>query len=290
MPCDEAWRLMRGRHMAANKWTSLDGTRVLITGASSGIGRSTAMAMAGQGARIVLVARREQKLREVASAIEARGGASPIVLAADLAQPGAAGAVAAQAEQAWGGIDILINNAGMSIIGAQHVVGDDVLARSLFEANYWSPLALIKALAPGMRQRRLGYLVNVTSTLQAVPIPLLGYYSASKAALARSTQALRHELRGSGVRVMEVIPGGTDTPTRHQDQMLPVRRKLPAMPLVSPQSTAEAIVRGIAKGAQRIVHPSSSLLPLELPIIGRGISQLAARIIVGASEQVTAGS
>lgn len=275
--------------MAASKGMNLDGRRTLITGASSGIGRATAMALAQQGSRLVLVARREQKLQELADTIESRGGVRPIVLAVDLAQRGMARMAAAQAEQSWGGIDILINNAGMSIIGAQHLVGDGELARSLFEANYWSPLALIEALTPGMRRRSLGCIVNVTSTLQAVPVPLLGYYSASKVALARATHALRHELRGAGVQVMEVVPGGTDTPTRHQDRMLPLRRKLPAMPLVSAQSAAEAILRGIRKGSQRVIHPSSSLLPLELPAIGRSISFLAARIIDTSSEQVIAG-
>ena len=276
--------------MSAHQESSLAHARVLITGASSGIGRATAIAVAQHGARVVLVARREQKLHELADSIESIGGARPFVLAADLAERGKAAETATLAQQPWGGIDILVNNAGMSIMGAQHQVGDDELARSLFEANYWSPLALIKALVPGMRQRGKGCVVNVTSTLQAVPVPLLGYYSASKVALARATQTLRHELRGAGVRVMEVVPGGTDTPTRQQDRMLPLRRKLPAMPLVSPESTAEAIVRGLARGSNRVVHPSSSWLPLELPVIGRGISHLAARIIDASSDKVLSGS
>lgn len=275
---------------STRKGVNLAGARALITGASSGIGRATAMALARQGTRMVLVARREPTLQALADTIASQGGERPVVLAADLSQRGSAAALAAQAEQPWGGIDILINNAGISLIGAQHVVGDEDLARLLFETNYWSPLALIKALTPDMQQRGQGCLVNVTSTLQAVPVPLLGYYSASKVALARATQALRHELQGSGVRVVEVVPGGTDTPTRHQDERLPLRRKLPAMPLVSPESTAEAIVRGLRQGVRRIVHPSSSLLPLELPALGRGISSIAARIIDAGSDRVIAGS
>lgn len=276
--------------MAATRGMNIQGARALITGASSGIGQATALALARQGARVVLVARREHKLLALADAIEANGGVRPVVLAADLARRGVASGLAAQAERPWGGIDILVNNAGMSLIGAQHLVGDEELARALFETNYWSPLALVKALVPGMRQRGLGCLVNVSSTLQSVPVPLLGYYSASKVALARATQAMGHELRESGVRVMEVIPGGTDTPTRHQDERLPLRGKLPRMPLVSPESTAAAIVRGIHRGSRRVVHPSSSLLPLELPFIGRGIGRMAAGIIDAASEQVISGA
>lgn len=264
----------------------LDGARVVVTGASSGIGRALALELAGRGARLALVARRADRLQELADAVAARGGTRPVVLAADLSVRGAAAQVATQAARSLAGVDILVNNAGMSIIGAQHVVGDGDAARMLYETNYWSPLALAAALAPGMRERGRGCVVNVTSTLQAVPMPLLGYYSASKAALARATQVMRQELRGSGVHVIEVVPGGTDTPTRQQDRLLPVRRKLPSPPLVTPESTAAAIARGILDGARRVVHPASSLLPLELPVVGRGIARLAARFIDAGSEIV----
>lgn len=270
----------------ANRPIPLDGARVLLTGASSGIGRALALALAEEGAQLVLVARRQALLDELAASIVAKGGRQPLVLPADLGQAGTAAAMAVAAQQQLGGIDVLVNNAGVSIIGAQHIVGAGDPARQLFETNYWSPLALIAALTPGMRERGRGCVVNVTSTLQAVPLPLLGYYSASKTAFARSTQVLRHELKDSGVRVMEVVPGGTDTPTRHQDQLLPLRRKLPAPPLTAPESTAKAIVAGLRGGQERVVHPSSSLLPLELPAVGRLIAHIAARSIDAGSDQV----
>ena len=270
----------------AHNGFALEGARVLLTGASSGIGRALALALAQEGAQLVLVARREAVLTELADILAKQHGARAVVLLTDLGQAGAAARVAAAAERELGGIDVLVNNAGVSIIGAQHIVGDGEPARTLFETNYWSPLALIAALAPGMRQRGRGCIVNVTSTLQAVPMPLVGYYSASKTAFARSTQVLRHELRDAGVRVMEVVPGGTDTPTRHQDRLLPLRRKLPEPPLVAPESTAKAIVRGLRNGAERVVHPASSLLPLELPSIGRLIARVAAHSIDTSSDQV----
>lgn len=270
----------------ANHDISLDGARVLLTGASSGIGRALALALAAEGAQLVLVARRRPLLEELAQAIVARGGRQPLVMPADLGQAGVAAATAVAVEKKLGGVDVIINNAGVSIIGAQHIVGDGEAARTLFETNFWSPLALIAALTPGMRERGHGCVVNVTSTLQAVPMPLVGYYSASKTAFARSTQVLRHELRESGVMVMEVVPGGTDTPTRHQDQLMPVRRKLPSPPLVAPETTAKAVVAGLRHGRERVVHPSSSLLPLELPAIGRVIARVAAHSIDVASDRV----
>lgn len=269
------------------KHIRLEDCRILITGASSGIGRALALALARRQARLVLVARRLPLLEEIAQEIIQSGGQPPVLVTADLGLQGAANSVAQQALETLGGIDILVNNAGTSVIGAQHVVGDGVEARTLFETNYWSPLALVKALVPGMRAQGQGVVVNVSSTLQAVPLGLLGYYCSSKTALARATQVMRTELKGSAVAVMEVVPGGTDTPSRGNDRFLPLRKsKLPAPRLVSPESTAQAIVRGLESGAARVVHPASSLLPLELPVIGRIIGSIAALAIDTSSELV----
>lgn len=259
----------------------LDGARVLITGASSGIGRELALALSQEGARLALVARRQPLLESLKDAILATGREAPLLLRADLGEPGAGRAAALEAEAALGGIDLLVNNAGASITGPQHLIGDGAEARRLFEINYWSPLALVAALTPGMRQRGQGMVVNVTSTLQSVPMPQVGYYVASKSALARATQVMRHELRDSGIHVVEVVPGGTDTETRQQDKDLPLRqgKKLPKPPLVSPEKSAQAIVRGLQRQATRVVYPATSLLPLEVPATGRLIGKLAAGII-----------
>ncbi|HEY0913646.1 MAG TPA: SDR family NAD(P)-dependent oxidoreductase [Solimonas sp.] len=259
----------------------LRGARILVTGASSGIGRSLALALAREGARLALLARRMPLLESLRDEIVAAGAQAPLLLGADLGEPGAGRQAALEAEAALGGIDVLVNNAGMSITVPQHLAGDSAEARRLFETNYWSPLALVAALTPGMRQRGQGVVVNVTSTLQAVPMPQVGYYCASKSALSRATQVMRHELRDHGIRVMEVVPGGTDTETRQQDEDLPLRpgKKLPKPPLASPTDSARAIVRGLKGQAQRVVYPATSLLPLEIPVTGRLIGRLAAGII-----------
>lgn len=261
--------------------------RVLITGASSGIGAALARSLAAQGAQLVLVARRQHILQATADDFVQQGWQRPIIITADLSIAGQAQTVARQAIAQSGGIDILVNNAGVGMVGAQHVVGDGELARKLFETNYWSPLALVNAIAPGMQQRGHGLIINVTSTLQVIPLPLMSYYSASKAAFNRATQAMRMELKYSGIGVMEVVPGGTDTPTRHQDQHLPLHKaSLPDMPLVAPADTAQAIVCGIQHGAQRVVYPRSSLMPLSFPAIGSLIARISSRYIDAASEKV----
>ena len=269
------------------KKTDLAHARVLITGASSGIGAALARTLAAQGAQLILVARRQQVLQAMADEFVQQGWQRPLIIPADLSIAGQASLLAQQAVEQAGGIDILVNNAGVGLVGAQHVVGDGELARKLFETNYWSPLALVNALAPQMQQRGQGLVVNVTSTLQVVPLPLMSYYAASKAALNRATQAMRMELKPRGIAVMEVVPGGTDTPTRHQDQHLPLHKaSFPEMPLVAPEETAQAILRGIQRGAQRVVYPRSALLPLSFPTIGSLIARISSRYIDAGSEKV----
>jgi uncharacterized protein len=257
---------------------NLEGKRVVLTGASTGIGRALASRLADRGAVMVLAARREGLLNDVADEIAQAGHRRPVVMATDLALPGAAAALGADALDVLGGsIDIAINNAGVNLTGPQSRFADSGDARMVFEINLWSPLALIAAVLPSMLAAGAGAIVNVTSTVQAVPLPLLGYYAASKSALAQATRSLRLELAETPIKVVEVVPGSTDTALRDIDE-LPWKAGPPkTLPPVSPQSTAAAVVRGLERGARRVVYPSYSLVPLELPAIGRLIATLGGR-------------
>jgi short-subunit dehydrogenase len=125
--------------------------------------------------------------------------------------------------------------------------------------------------------------VNISSTLQAVPVPFLGYYGASKAALAHLTRTLRHELEGTGVSVLEIVPGATDTATRDLD-LLPWRAgPMRTPPPVSPTSAAKAMVKAIEHGEHRRTHPATALLPLEIPALGRFIAKIVTRRVDTAS-------
>lgn len=256
----------------------LDGARVLLTGASSGIGHALALHLAAAGARLVVAARRTDLLDALCDEIAGRGGLRPVPVPTDLASTGAADALAMAAlEQFEGGLDILVNNAGASLVGGQARIGADRAARDLFEVNFWAPLSLTAALVPAMLTQGSGTVVNVTSTIQAVPLPLLGYYSSSKSALAQATRALRLELDGTPIRIVEVVPGATDTALRDIDE-LPWKSAPPrTLPPVSPDAAAEQILRGIRRGCERIVYPSYSLVPLELPAIGRLIARIGGR-------------
>ncbi|OCB15442.1 short-chain dehydrogenase [Mycolicibacterium porcinum] len=262
---------MRHREM------DLSGKKVVLTGASSGIGRELALALARRGARLALAARRAELLEVLADEISSAGSPRPIVFGVDLATPGAAAGLGRNAVDALGGVDIAINNAGANLTGAQSVVADAAAARQVFEVNLWSPLALTAAVLPAMRAAGSGVIVNVTSTVQAVPLPMLGYYSASKAALAQATRSLRLELTGTGVRVLEVVPGATDTALRDIDELPWKTAPPPTFPPVAPASTAAAIVRALDRGTRRVVHPRYSLLPLEIPALGRLIAAVGGR-------------
>jgi uncharacterized protein len=265
---------MRGR----GRRVTLDSAKVLLTGASSGIGRELALHLAAEGAHLVVAARRADLLEALGDEIAAAGQARPHAVPTDLSVPGSAASLAATTLDHFGHeIDVVINNAGASLTGAQSRVGDAATARAVYEVNLWSPLALIAALAPTMLAVGKGTIVNVTSTIQSVPLPLLGYYGSSKSALAQATRSLRLELAETPIRVMEVVPGATDTALRDIDE-LPWKTTPPkTLPPVSPQSTAAAIMRGLRRGANRVVYPAYSLVPLEIPAFGRLVASIGGR-------------
>jgi NAD(P)-dependent dehydrogenase (short-subunit alcohol dehydrogenase family) len=172
----------------------------LITGCSSGFGRELARVVLGHGHRVVATARNTNKLQEFA--------ANPNVLAAqlDVTDPGQIAALVAQAQAHFGAIDVLVNNAGYLYFSAIEA-GADAEARAIFETNFYGPLNLIKAVLPGMRARRRGHIVNISSTGGQVGMPGIGYYNASKFALEGLSEALFHECTPLGIKVIIVEPG-----------------------------------------------------------------------------------
>jgi len=249
------------------------GARALVTGASSGIGRSLAQALAQEGAQVGVAARRGERLESLADEIERTGGARPAVFVADLSKRGAAEDLAASAVSALGSIDILINNAGGGVGGYQAVIGDRDEARDLFELNVWSPAALVAALVPPMRRSGTGSVVNVTSAMQVMPWPTLGTYMASKAALGCHTQTLRLELRGSGVQVIEVIPGPVATPMNGESALIPgLARAGGRVKAGSPDELARAVVRAIRRNTPKVIYPRSMRATIAMPWIVRRFS------------------
>lgn len=246
------------------------GKGVLLTGASSGIGRELAKQLAARGARLAIVARRRPQLESLAQEIEAAGGPRPAVIEADLSARGAAREVAAAALEELGQVDVLINNAGGGVGGRIATVGDRDEAREAFEVNYWSPVALVGALTPPMRERGSGAIVNVTSMGQITTWPGFGAYAATKAALSVATETLAMEMAGTGVHVMEVLPGPVDTAVQGETRLAPgIDRMLGRMPLGDASTMASRIVAGLERSKRRVIYPRLATVAYLLPALAR---------------------
>lgn len=174
-----------------------------ITGAAGGLGAPLARAVLDAGDNAVLTARDPDRLRSFVDTYGDRVLALPLDLARAQGQVDDA---IAQAEARFGGIDVLVNNAGLVYFGAIEE-GEDSSIRELFEVNVFGLAALTRAALPGMRARGNGTIVNVSSTSGLVAYPALGYYSASKFAVEGLTEALWQEVEPLGLKVILVEPG-----------------------------------------------------------------------------------
>lgn len=174
----------------------------MITGCSSGIGRELARAGLERGFRVALTARDPQRLRDLAAAHPK----TALALALDVTDAAQRDDAVAQAERAFGAIDVLVNNAGYGYY-APIEEGDESAVRTMFETNFFGLVALTQRVLPAMRARRSGFVVNVSSVGGVVAHPGSGYYAASKFAVEAVSEALAKEAKHLGIRVLLVEPG-----------------------------------------------------------------------------------
>jgi short-subunit dehydrogenase len=181
---------------------------VLITGASTGIGLATARALCGTGYRVILTARRSSLPRFAAHAIEESECVR--IRPLDVTKPEERAAVLAEAERDWGGIDVLVNNAGVSYRAVvEHVPEEERLAQ--MNVNFRSPMEMIRLVLPGMRAKRAGRIITISSVGGMMAMPTMAAYSASKFALEGAHEALWYEVRPWDIRVTLVQPGFVDS-------------------------------------------------------------------------------
>ncbi|WP_432546040.1 oxidoreductase [Kineococcus sp. SYSU DK004] len=178
----------------------------LITGCSTGLGRALAQEVLGRGDRAVVTARDASSVQDLADAHPDRA----LALALDVTDTARVGEVVREAEERFGGVDVLVNNAGYGYRAAVEE-GDEQDVQRLFATNVFGPVALTKAVLPGMRSRRRGTIVNVSSIGAQICPPGSGYYAATKAALEGLTGSLRQELAPLGITAFSVEPGGFRT-------------------------------------------------------------------------------
>ncbi|WP_242107767.1 SDR family NAD(P)-dependent oxidoreductase [Luteimonas aquatica] len=190
----------------------LEGRVALVTGASSGIGEATALALADAGAKVAIAARRRDRLDALAARL-VQAGAEPLVLEADLLDERQAQRIVADTEAHYGRLDILVNNAGVMYL--EPVAEADLGRwRRMLELNVLSLIASTQAALAGMRARRDGHIVNIASTAGRIANPMAAAYSATKFGVVAFSEALRREVYRDNIRVSVIEPGLVATELR----------------------------------------------------------------------------
>jgi NAD(P)-dependent dehydrogenase (short-subunit alcohol dehydrogenase family) len=190
-------------------------SRWLVTGCSTGLGRAIATAALAADHQVVVTARRPEAVSDLVERHPASARSAPL----DVTDPGQISRAVALADEAFGGIDVLVNNAGYGYLAAVEE-GDDAEVRALFDTNFFGVVDMIKAVLPAMRARGSGRIINVSSMTGIVTNPPNTYYSASKHALEALTEGLAKEVAPFGIAVSAIEPGAfrTDYITRSVHQ------------------------------------------------------------------------
>ncbi|HXW19416.1 MAG TPA: SDR family NAD(P)-dependent oxidoreductase [Roseiarcus sp.] len=188
---------------------TLQGRVALVTGASSGIGEATALALAAAGAKVAIVARRAERLKALAKRIEDAGGEA-LALGADMALENEASRVLGEVERRFGRLDILVNNAGVMLLSpiAEAEIAD---FRRMIEINLFGLMALSRLALPLMKRGGAGHFVNISSVAGRVANPGSGGYAATKFGVVAFSESLRREVYKDKIRVTVIEPGAVAT-------------------------------------------------------------------------------
>lgn len=231
---------------------SLHGSRLLITGASSGIGKALAEQAVRKGARVVLVARGAGRLEELARSLAGSSG-EVLAVPADITRAEDRQRMLASVADRFGGLDVLINNAGVASFGHFSTSNEEVL-RQVMEVNFFAPAELIRAAIPHLAQGQTPAIVNVSSMCARRGVPAWSEYSASKFALAGLTEALRGELTRYDIDVLLMVPGLTagnlGQSLIHNTGRMKIDHKGEGM---STERVAGAILRSLESGRRETV-------------------------------------
>src|SRR5215211_503149 len=241
----------------------------IVTGASSGIGRATALALAKHGACVALAARRESSLSALAHEIESLGRKA-LVLPTDVTRREQVEAMVQQVLAQWGRVDILVSNAGEYIQGAIAALDPSDLQRSL-NVNYFGGVYCIKAVLPHMLARKSGHILAVTSMDGKIGLPPDAPYVSAKFALTGFLEVLRQEVSDHGIAVTNVLPGRVDT------EMIEHLRFSWVSPKVSPELVARAILNAIWKRKPIVIVPPQAKLLYYINVFAPRLSDRLSR-------------
>lgn len=227
----------------------------VVTGASSGIGAATALRLASRGYKVILVARRRDRLEALAGRIRAGGGTAES-LAVDLAAPGGVRTIFERVVELGEGIDVLVNSAGFGWYGYASEMSVDT-AVTMIQVNNAAMAELVLHFLPLMKRRGSGHIINLSSIVGSLPSPWAVLYSATKSFVDAFTTALYRELRGSGVNVSAVRPGPVLTEFYQTVRRLSSGRSIPVGKIsVLPEAVADAIVKLLARPRRAVYVPA----------------------------------
>jgi short-subunit dehydrogenase len=225
----------------------------LVTGASSGIGAEIARLLAAKGHGVTLVARRRERLDELASELESQRHVRAHAIACDLSETAARERLVAQIAERGLEVSVLINNAGFGSAGRFHELDVDGELQ-MVRTNVEAVVHLCGAYVPGMVARGDGAVLNVASTAGFQPLPRQGTYSASKAFVLAFTEVLSSDLKGTGVTATALCPGPVRTEFTDQHAGFEAAESTPDFVWMSAEDCAQAAVRGLERG-KRVVVP-----------------------------------
>ena len=251
---------------------------VVVTGASSGIGRSTALGFAREGATTVLLSRSREKLEKVADEIREFSG-DVFVAPADVSSKDEVDAAIAKVLAKFGRIDVLFNNAGKSDVGPVDAPWFVDGVREMFEVDFLGTVQVTQAVLPAMRRQGKGQILNMSSVVGRKAFARFGGYSSIMHAIVGYTDALRQELKGTGIDVSIIHPALTQTPllaTVRPEDMPPPFRHLTPIPA---EKVAGAALNGISRNTARIVVPSQPRLLMLAEAISPRLGDLVLSLI-----------
>ena len=259
---------------------------VLVTGASSGIGRETALLFARRGARVALAARRRAELEEVAAAIRA-GGGTALAVPTDVSDAAAARAAVARVRRAWGGIDVLVNSAGVLKPSPLKTLPAADL-EAMLRVNLFGTLFMMQAVLPGMQRRGRGAIINIASLAGRRGVTPLGAYCASKFALVGLTEALRTEVDAARIHVGVVLPGVVETPMVQGIDQAAALPEWPALLNMPPEWVALAVALAVRFRLHEVSVPPGAALIEEIAALAPGAADALIGWIQAAGRLVSA--
>ena len=251
---------------------------VIITGASSGIGKDSALRFAKEGARTVLVSRSRDKLEKVAEEIR-EAGSEALVLPTDVSIKEQVKDAVEKTIEKYGRVDMLFNNAGSSDVGLVEDDDFEEKVKHLFEVDFLGTVYFTKEVIPVMRRQGSGHIMNMSSVVGRKAFPHFGAYSSIMHAITGFTASLRQELRGSGINVSIIHPALTQTPLLEHvkpEEMPPPFRRFTPIPV---GMVGKAVLDGFYKNRTRIIVPFQPKTLLLADAISPNLGDMVVRLL-----------